>query len=246
MNETITLQQALASIMEAANALPEQTSGANDVESAPVKITVSEDTAATGADMSAAAKLTLADVVKRLPVRDMRSEQGRLQALTELAWLLYAQGEDTVARQIVEPLSKVPFDENYNRWTWIEHAIVLSAFVAPEQQTEQARQQAITAIQQAVKTGKKDIVQVKKQVHKRFLNGDTLDTTAIQRDMEAGERTDEAARRLILLMRLRKLELLGGSKAYPAERAAQEAAVQIETIRKIAAEVGLFKLSPFA
>ncbi|MFD1886687.1 DUF6707 family protein [Paenibacillus wenxiniae] len=207
MNETLTLQQALAQVMEQA---------------------------------------TAADYIERLPARDMRNDRDKLQTLSELGWLLYAQGENTAAYEIAKPLSQVPFDGNYNRWTWLEHANVLLALVAPAEQAEEARQHAITAIEEAVRTGKKDIVQVKKQVHKRFLNGETLDTDAIQRNVDEGNRTDEAARRLILLKSLRKIELLGGSKAYPAERAAQEAEEQIEAVRQIAAEVGRFKLSPFA
>ncbi len=207
MNETPTLQQALAQIME---------------------------------------QQSVADYIKRLPARDMRNDKDKLQTLSELAWLLYTQGEHTAAYDIVAPLAGVPFDGNYNRWTWLEHANVLFALVAPAEQAEAAKQHAITAIEQAVRTGKKDIVEVKQDVHKRFMNGETLDTDALQRSIDGGDRTGEAVRRLILLKNLRKIELLGGSAAYPAARAAQEAEAQIEAIRQIAAELGLFKLSPFA
>lgn len=188
----------------------------------------------------------LTDYVKHLPARDMRSDKDKLQTLSELGWLLYAKGEHDAAFQIAKPLAQVAFDGNYNRWTWLEHANVLLALTAPEEEKEAARQHAIHAIEQAVRTGDKDIVEVKKDVHKRFLNGDTLDTDSIQRSMDEGDRAGEAARRLILLKNLCKIELLGGSKAYSAERAAQEAEAQIQAIREIEAELGLLKLSPFA
>ncbi len=245
MKETMTLKQAIAEIMKIVDepiAHDVHKQGINDGNARDEGVSpgVNETEIVSSSSLS-----LLADYIPRLPAREMKAEKGRLQTLTELAWLLYVQGERMAACDIVEPLTRVAFDGNYNRWTWLEHATVLYAFVAPEPQIEEARQGAIQAIEGAVHTGDKDIVEVKQDVHERFLNGETLDTSRIEHSVETGDRAMEAAFRLILLKHLRKLELLGGSKTYPAEQAAQEAEDQIAAIRQIIAELGLFRITPF-
>ncbi|MEW4371705.1 DUF6707 family protein [Paenibacillus kandeliae] len=237
MSETQTLQQALAHIQEAAQSPLSNVAPSTSESASSSAATVNTDTAST--------QSTLADYIQRLPKRQMRGDKAQLQCFVELAQLLYVNGEKEKARQIVEPLIALPFNNNYNYWTWIEIAHVLHAVLAPAEQADAAKQQAIAAIESAVNTGKPDVVEIKRDVHQRFLQGDMVQSSDLERQISADDPAGEANRRLIHLMRLIKLELLGGSEQYPASRAADEAKQQIARIRDIIADIGLFKLSPF-
>lgn len=237
MSETQTLQQALAHIQETAQS-PSSSDAPSTTESA-------SSSAATANTNNASTQSTLADYIQRLPKRQMRGDKAQLKCFVELAQLLYVNGEEGKVRQIVEPLIALPFNHNYNYWTWIEIAHVLHAVLAPAEEAEAAKQQAIAAIESAVNTGKPDVVEIKRDVHQRFLEGDMVQTSDLERQISADDPAGEANRRLIHLMRLMKLELLGGSELYPASGAADEAKQQITRIRDIIADIGLFKLSPF-
>ncbi|WP_411343768.1 DUF6707 family protein [Paenibacillus sp. WLX1005] len=240
MSETQTLQQALTQIQEAA-----QSQSPNPAPSTTEPASTNADEHATSTTAPVQEIETLSSYIQRLPKRQMRNDKGQLQCFVELAWLLYVNGEEDIARHITEPLITVPFENSYDYWTWLEHAHVLHAVLAPAEQADTAKQQAIAAIESAVNTGKPDVVEIKRKVHQRFLEGDMVQPNDLERHISADDPAGEANRRLIHLMRLSKLELLGGSEQYPALHAADEAKQQIERIRDIIADIGLFKLIPF-
>ncbi|WP_046215999.1 DUF6707 family protein [Paenibacillus wulumuqiensis] len=187
-----------------------------------------------------------ADYLSRTPARARRTTKGELETCVRLGWLLYVTGEPEAAGQLIEPLTAVSFENNYDHWTWIEYALVLqvqlSAGAADE---EKVRQHAISAVEQAVQTGEESIVQVKQKVHGRFLRGETLHPENIEKAVQDKDDIREANYRLIHLMELSKLAVLGGSAEYPAEQAAREAAEQQARIRQIAEQHGRAELDPF-
>lgn len=187
-----------------------------------------------------------AEYLSRTPVRSRRTVKGELETCVRLGWLLYATGETAVARQLVEPLTAVPFENNYDYWTWIEYALILQAeLVAGTEQEDAVRQQVVSAVEQAVQTGEDSVVQIKQKVHGRFLRGETLHPEAIEQAVQNKEDITEANYRLLHLMELSKLAILGGSAEYPAEQASREAAAQQARIREIAQQHGVTELDPF-
>ncbi|WP_017811742.1 DUF6707 family protein [Paenibacillus shenyangensis] len=187
-----------------------------------------------------------ADYLAKIPARSRRTAKGELEAYVRLGWLLYALDKTDIARPIVEPLTSVPFENNYDYWTWIEYALILQAELSTGQEQGKAiREQAVAAVEQAVQTGETAVVQVKQKVQSRFLKGETLHTDYIEKAVQHQDEVAEANARLLHLIDLSKLSMLGGSAEYPAEQAAREAAAQQSRIREITDRHGWIELDPF-
>lgn len=188
-----------------------------------------------------ASEETLARLIEMLPAKQKKTAKALLESTVKLAYILYATGEKQTASIIVDSIAVIPFSNSYDYWTWIEGALVLQGKLAIERKDEQTYQVALKCATTALKTGTDLQVTVKMNVHRRFLEGQNLDSDFDQ-ESNVG---DEFDRRVVYLMALLKIEFFGGSEVWPVTAVAEEAAVTINRISELVAQIGLYKLPPY-
>lgn len=183
----------------------------------------------------------LSNYIDSLPKKNKKSAKSFIEASVRLAYILFAITDHQRARMIVDPISKIQFSNSYDYWTWIEAALVLRGHIAKEDGDEASYGQALNAANQALQSGTELQINVKANVHRRFLEGQTLDTDFV-------EETDERnafEMRINYFMTLFKIRFFGGSETWPmAKLDAEINDVTIE-LNKSIAKTGLDNLPPF-
>lgn len=184
---------------------------------------------------------TLAQQLEKLPAKQKKTAKGILECSVKLAYVLFVTGDKEKVSQLVDPISNIPFANSYDYWTWIEAALVLKGKLAL---AEGDREQYETALQSAVaalNSGTELQINVKANVHKRFMNGQTLYT-----GFEDEENvTDEFEMRLIHIMALMKIDFFGASGNWSTEKIESELSISIVRMKEILATKDIYKLAPY-
>ncbi|WP_338522071.1 DUF6707 family protein [Pseudomonas batumici] len=187
----------------------------------------------------------VATYLEKIPSKFTKSSKLRLEAFSKLAYVLYITKEKELAKFIVSRLAEVPFENNYDYWEWVESALVLKGLLAKESNETSAYDSAQASILEALNSGNELQLKVKLSVHKRFLEGETLDDEKIRFYANKGDAIAECNERIILLMTLLKLKFFGTEVSYPVEKIEHEITTQSDLINSLISTVGLFKITPF-
>lgn len=187
------------------------------------------------------ADYVLSKHIEKLPAKQKKTAKSVLESAVKLAYVLYLTGDTRSALQIVEAVSEIPFANSYDYWTWVEAALILNGKIAAVSGDNQRCQAALETALAALNTGTDLQITVKTNVHKRFLEGQTLDP-----DFE--EEKDvvcEFEMRIIYIMALLKIEFFGGSETWPTSAIAEEVAKSADKVNEIMAAKGMYKLPPY-
>ena len=183
----------------------------------------------------------LAGHIEKLPAKQKRTAKSFLESVVKLAYVLFATGDAQRASHIANAVSEIPFSNSYDYWTWVEAAQVMKGKLALDAGSnavfEAARQSAAAALE----SGTELQVTVKANVHKRFMDGLTLDA-----DFE--EETDvvcEFDMRVVYIMALMKIAFFGGSEKWPLDKIDAEVTTSLERIKELVATKGMYKLPPY-
>ncbi|MGC6368572.1 DUF6707 family protein [Pseudomonas sp. K2I15] len=151
-------------------------------------------------DSFSSASGQLADYLAKVPAKYSKTNKLRIESLTRLAYLLYVINEKDLAGQITEPLSRIPFENNYDYWVWIEAALVLNGTLAKEQGNTAVYEQALTRVLEALSSGNELQITVKRNTHERFIKGETLSLEKIQDAAEEKDFVTEGNQRITYLI----------------------------------------------
>lgn len=187
------------------------------------------------------ADYVLSKHIEKLPAKQKKTAKSVLESVVKLAYVLYVTDDKRSASQIVDAISEIPFANSYDYWTWVESALILKRKIAAVSGDKEHYEAALETALAALKTGTDLQVTVKTNVHKRFLEGQTLDP-----DFE--EETDvvcEFEMRIIYIMALLKIEFFGGSETWPTSSAAEEVAKSGDKVNEIMAATGMYNLPPY-
>ena len=165
-----------------------------------------------------------------------------LESLNHLAYLLYLYGQKELAKKLLDILLQIPFEGDYNSWTFVESSIVLLAYM--EKQTENQVSIYQNLLLSPLDSGEKSTRKIRRRVHQRFLNGDTLEQKLAKIE-QASSPESEMERRLLYLTDLLKIHL------FIAESTCEEIDIQakieenIEILKKYIKEHEIYSLFPF-
>lgn len=179
--------------------------------------------------------------IDTLPAKHKKTAKAVLEATVKLAYVLYALDEKQQASIIADSVAKIPFANSYDYWTWIEAALVLQGTLAVEQGEDESYQSALASATAALTSGTELQINVKANVHRRFLEGQTLNAQFDQED----DVVYEFDMRIVYLMALLKIDFFGGSEAWPKSAIAEEVAITIARIKALVSDIGLYKLPPY-
>lgn len=174
--------------------------------------------------------------------KNKKTQASYLDSLNHLAYLLYLDGQEEMAKKLLESVIQVPFEGNYNTWTFVDSSLVLLAYM--ERETENKLSAYKKLLLSPLEQGEGSTQNIRRRVHQRFLNGDSLEQK-LAKIKQASSLESEMERRLLYLTDLLKIHL------FIAESTCEETDIQakieenMEILKKYIKEHEIYSLFPF-
>ena len=186
--------------------------------------------------------LELVSYLNLIPKKNKKTQAIYLESLNHLAYLLYLDGQEEMAKKLLESVIQVPFEGNYNTWTFVDSSLILLAYM--ERETENKLSAYKKLLLSPLEQGEESTQNIRRRVHQRFLNGDSLEQKLAKIE-QASSPESEMERRLLYLTDLLKLHL------FIAESTCEETDIQakieenMEILKKYIKEHEIYSLFPF-
>ena len=174
--------------------------------------------------------------------KNKKTQASYLESLNHLAYLLYLGGQEEMTKKLLESVIQVPFEGNYNTWTFVDSSLVLLAWM--ERETENKLSAYKKLLLSPLEQGEESTRNIRRRVHQRFLNGDSLEHKLAKIE-QASSLESEMERRLLYLTDLLKIHL------FIAESTCEETDIQakieenMEILKKYIKEHEIYSLFPF-
>ena len=174
--------------------------------------------------------------------KNKKTQASYLESLNHLAYLLYLDGQEEIAKELLDSIIQVPFEGNYNTWTFVDSSLVLLAYLEREAENKVFDYKKI--LLSPLEQGEESTQNIRRRVHQRFLNGDSLDQKLAKIEHSLSLES-EMERRLLYLTDLLKIHL------FIAESSCEEIVIQekinenLEILKKYIKEHGIYSLFPF-
>jgi len=186
--------------------------------------------------------LELVSYLNLVPKKNKKTQASYLESLNHLAYLLYLDGQEEIAKKLLENVIQVPFEGDYNTWTFVDSSLVLLAYM--ERETENKLSAYKKLLLSPLEQGEESTQNIRRKVHQRFLNGDSLEQK-LAKIKQASSPESEMERRLLYLTDLLKIHL------FIAESTCEETDIQakieenMEILKKYIKEHEIYSLFPF-
>ena len=174
--------------------------------------------------------------------KNKKTQATYLESLNHLAYLLYLDGQEEIAKELLDSIIQVPFEGNYNTWTFVDSSLVLLAYLEREAENKLSDYKKI--LLSPLEHGEESTQKIRRRVHQRFLNGDSLEQKLAKIE-QASSPESEMERRLLYLTDLLKIHL------FITESTCEETDIQakieenIEILKKYIKEHEIYTLFPF-
>lgn len=186
--------------------------------------------------------LELVSYLNRIPKKNKKTQAIYLESLNHLAYLLYLDGQEEMAKELLESVIQVPFEGNYNTWTFVDSSLGLLAYLEREKENQVFVYKKL--LLSPLEQGEESTQKIRRRVHQRFLNGDSLEQKLAKIE-QASSPESEMERRLLYLTDLLKIHL------FIAESTCEETDIQtkieenMEILKKYIKEHEIYTLFPF-
>ena len=186
--------------------------------------------------------LELVSYLNRIPKKNKKTRASHLESLNHLAYLLYLDGQEEMAKELLDRIIQVPFEGNYNTWTFVDSSLVLLAYLEREKENQAIVYKKL--LLSPLEQGEESTQKIRRRVHQRFLNGDSLEQKLVKIE-QASSPESEMERRLLFLTDLLKIYL------FITESTCEETNIQakieenMEILKKYIKEHEIYSLFPF-
>lgn len=180
--------------------------------------------------------------VDKIIKKNKKTHCAYLESLTHLAYLLYLNGQEELSRKLLENVKQVPFEGDCESWTYIDSSLVLLAYM--ERNTEGLLSNYKNILLSPLNQGDELTKKIKKRVHQRFLNGDTLNQKLAKIE-ESSSMQSELEYRLLYLTDLLRLYLFIAES--PLDKTDIQAKIEenMEMLKKAIQKQGIYNFFPF-
>ena len=174
--------------------------------------------------------------------KNKKTQASYLESLNHLAYLLYLNGQEEIAKELLDSIIQVPFEGNYNTWTFVDSSLVLLAYLEREVENQVIVYKKL--LLSPLEQGEESTQKIRRRVHQRFLNGDSLEQKLAKIE-QASSSESEMERRLLYLTDLLKIYL------FITESTCEETNIQakieenMEILKKYIKEHEIYSLFPF-
>ena len=186
--------------------------------------------------------LELVSYLNLIPKKNKKTQASYLESLNHLAYLLYLDGQEKIAKELLDSIIQVPFEGNYNTWTFVDSSLVLLAYLEREKENQVLVYKKL--LLSPLEQGEESTQKIRRRVHQRFLDGDSLEQKLAKIE-QASSLESEMERRLLYLTDLLKIHL------FIAESTCEEIVIQekinenLEILKKYIKEHEIYSLFPF-
>ena len=186
--------------------------------------------------------LELATYISLVPKKNKKTQATYLESLNHLSYLLYLDGQEEMTKELLDRIIQVPFEGNYNTWTFVDSSLVLLAYLEREKENQVFVYKKL--LLSPLEQGEESTQKIRRRVHQRFLNGDSLEQKLAKIE-QALSPESEMERRLLYLTDLLKIRL------FIDESTCEETGIQakieenMEILKKYIKEHEIYSLFPF-
>lgn len=174
--------------------------------------------------------------------KNKKTQASYLDSLNHLAYLLYLDDQKEMAKKLLERIIQVPFEGNYNTWTFVDSSLVLLAYM--ERETENKLSAYKKLLLSPLEQGEESTQNIRKRVHQRFLNGDSLEQKLAKIE-QASSPESEMERRLLYLTDLLKIHLFIAESTFEETDIQAKIEENMEILKKYIKEYEIYSLFPF-
>ena len=174
--------------------------------------------------------------------KNKKTQASYLESLNHLAYLLYLDDQKEMAKKLLESVIQVPFEGNYNTWTFVDSSLILLAYM--ERETENKLSAYKKLLLSPLEQGEESTQNIRRKVHQRFLNGDSLEQKLAKIE-QASSLESEMERRLLYLTDLLKIHLFIAESTFEETDIQAKIEENMEILKKYIKEHEIYSLFPF-
>ena len=174
--------------------------------------------------------------------KNKKTQVSYLESLNHLAYLLYLDGQEEIAKKLLESVIQVPFEGNYNTWTFVDSSLVLLAYLEREKENQVLVYKKL--LLSPLEQGEESTQKIRRRVHQRFLNGDSLEQKLAKIE-HASSPESEMERRLLYLTDLLKIHLFIAESTFEETDIQAKIEENKEILKKYIKEHEIYSLFPF-
>ena len=186
--------------------------------------------------------LELVSYLNRIPKKNKKTQASYLESLNHLAYLIYLDGQEEIAKKLLESVIQVPFEGNYNTWTFVDSSLVLLAYLEREKENQVIVYKKL--LLSPLEQGEESTQKIRRRVHQRFLNGDSLEQKLAKIE-QAPSPESEMERRLLYLTDLLKIRLFIDESTCEETDIQAKIEENMEILKKYIKEHEIYSLFPF-
>ena len=174
--------------------------------------------------------------------KNKKTQASYLESLNHLAYLLYLNGQEEIAKELLDSIIQVPFEGNYNTWTFVDSSLVLLAYLEREAENKLSAYKKL--LLSPLEQGEESTQNIRRRVHQRFLNGDSLEQKLAKIE-QASSPESEMERRLLYLTDLLKIYLFITESTCEKTDIQAKIEENTEILKKYIKEHEIYSLFPF-
>ena len=174
--------------------------------------------------------------------KNKKTQASYLESLNHLAYLLYLDDQEEMAKKLLDRIIQVPFEGNYNTWTFVDSSLVLLAYLEREAENKVFDYKKI--LLSPLEQGEESTQNIRRRVHQRFLNGDSLEQKLAKIE-QASSTESEMERRLLYLTDLLKIYLFITESTCEKTDIQAKIEENTEILKKYIKEHEIYSLFPF-
>ena len=186
--------------------------------------------------------LELESYLNQGPKKNKKTQASYLESLNHLAYLLYLDGQEEMAKELLDRIIQVPFEGNYNTWTFVASSLVLLAYLEREKENQVLVYKKL--LLSPLEQGEESTQNIRRRVHQRFLNGDSLEQKLAKIEQTSSTES-EMERRLLYLTDLLKIYLFIAESTCEVIDIQEKIEENIEILKKYIKEHEIYSLFPF-
>lgn len=174
--------------------------------------------------------------------KNKKTQASYLESLNHLAYLLYLDGQEEIAKELLDSIIQVPFEGNYNTWTFVASSLVLLAYLEREAENKLSAYKKL--LLSPLEQGEESTQNIRRRVHQRFLNGDSLEQKLAKIEHSLSLES-EMERRLLYLTDLLKIYLFIAESTFEETDIQAKIEENMEILKKYIKEHEIYSLFPF-
>ena len=184
----------------------------------------------------------LVSYLNRVPKKNKKTQVSYLESLNHLAYLLYLDGQEEMAKELLDRIIQVPFEGNYNTWTFVDGSLALLAYLEREVENQVLVYKKL--LLSPLEQGEESTQNIRRKVHQRFLNGDSLEQKLAKIE-QAPSPESEMERRLLYLTDLLKIRFFIDESTCEETDIQAKIEENMEILKKYIKEHEIYSLFPF-